>query len=38
MKAYDLGFLIPAKKLFSILGVAYGDPILAQVGPKNGNF
>ena len=38
MKAYDLGFVISAKKLSSVLGVAHGDPIFAQIGPKNGNF
>ena len=38
MKAYDLVLLFLQKKLFSALGVADGDPIFAQVGPKNGNF
>ena len=38
MKAYDLVLLFLQKKLFSALGVARGDPIFAQVGPKNGNF
>ena len=38
MKAYDLVLLFLQKKLFSVLGVAHGDPIFAQVGPKNGNF
>ena len=26
------------KKKFFILGVAKGDPIIVEVGPKNGNF
>ena len=33
-------FVISAKKkkLFSVLVVTHGDPIFAQVGPKNGSF
>ena len=27
-------FIISEKELFFVLGVAHGDPILAQVGPK----
>ena len=38
MKAYDLALLFLQKNFFSALGVARGDPIFAQVGPKNGNF
>ena len=34
MKAYDLFLLFLQKKLFFTLGVALGDPIFAQVGPK----
>ena len=33
------GFVISEKKIvFFVLGVAYGDPIFAKVGSKNGNF
>ena len=38
MKAYDLVLLCLQKKIFFAVGVARGDPIFAQVGPKNGNF
>ena len=34
MKAYDLFLLFLQKNLFFALGVALGDPIFAQVGPK----
>ena len=36
MKAYGLVLLCLQKKFFFAVGVARGDPIFAQVGPKNG--
>ena len=38
MKAYDLDLLCMQKKFFFTVGVAHGDPIFAQVEPKNVNF
>ena len=37
LKAQDL-VLFLKKKMFFYLGVAHGDPIFAQVGPKKINF
>ena len=38
LKAYDLVLLFLQKKLFFILGVAHGVPIIVGVGPKNCYF
>ena len=38
LKVYDLVLLLLQKKLFLVLGATHGDPIFAQVGPKNGYF
>ena len=37
LKGYNLVLSI-LKKLFFVLGVAHGEPIFAQIGPKNDNF
>ena len=34
LKAYDLVLLFLKKSCFFVLGMAHGDPIFAQVGPK----
>ena len=31
-------FVIPEKKKKFCLGVAHGDPIIVEIGSKNGNF
>ena len=35
LKGYDLVLLFLQKKG---LGMAHGDPIIVEIGPKNGNF
>ena len=37
-QAYDLVLLFLQKKNVFVLSVVNDDPILLQVGPKNGNF
>ena len=38
LESLGSGFVILKKKVFFVLGMAHGDPIFAEVGPKNSNF